>query len=598
MISLDFKAPETIAVNILKGDFQRDLEKIKNIPGREWNKLEKKWEFPWYQLGDLLQVFPDAILKSPVLQSLKQKLSESFVPWNSLAPHVIPIEFTRFPKTYQERYIRINKSKNRLLCAFEQGCGKTYTSLERVKFLGYQRLLIVCPKVVCSNWRAEVRSVLGQEAIIYQGAKRNKVWNEMQTTDRPVIATYESVHEVAEMIEECDIGKFDQILLDEAHLISNPESKRFKQVVHAVRLNKGAGIQCLTGTPMQHRIKDIWAIIHMLNPLLAGGYEAFQKRFMMPVKWMSRPFPLKDEHGKPKLDEKGKPVVVMRQIEVAWRPFNLHKLEPIMNAISYRVKREDVTTFEDAMETVTVELTPRQRRMYERLRDALIVELKDKTISLRHVPVRLLRLLQAAEGLFNFDSEDEESGKLDYIKHALDNATGKVIVWSRFKPITELLGRLYKDRCVVYNGSRSDAYKQFAKWSFNGLDSPEDEPEYRKLQARFGGGDPGWAQFFFGTVDMRSSLGMNLHTDCSMQIFSSFSWMGAANMQAADRLRRIGQLAARVRTIFLVGEDTFELRALNVVMRNFQDTLKALDGTERMSFKQISQIIELLRAAM
>lgn len=601
MITVEFVAPDKLAVRIVKGSgFTEDLERVKAIPGRKWNKTGSYWELDWFQLTDLCFAFRDnqMLLKDQVTKDLRVRMDEALYPWRKLPAEFTEIPFSKFPKPYQERYVRMTAKRNRTLCAFEQGCGKTFTALERAKFLGCVRLLIVCPKVVCANWRTEVRAVLGRESVIFQGtkAKRAKQLDAITGGASVVICTYETAAELQAHIFPSQIPSFDQIIIDEAHLISNPDSKRFKDVVSLVRTNKRAGVQCLSGTPMQHRIKDIWALFHVLNPLLVGGYDAFKARHMKPIRKKTIEYMVKDKKGKPVLDENGKPIIRELEKEVAWRTINLHLIDQLMESCAYRVKREDVVDFDDAVEIVTVELTRRQRSLYEKLAYELALEYDKKVLNLRDGPVRMLRLLQAAEGVFNFDANDLESGKLEYIRHVLDNTNDKVIVWSRFKPITEILGRLYADRCVVYNGDRSDNYKQFAKWSFNGLDSPADAVEYEKMRKRYGTAfGAGEAQFFFGTIDMRSSLGMNLHADCSRQIFSSFSWMPAANAQAADRLRRIGQQADRVRTEFLVGEDTFESFALLTIMRNFKDIVEALDGKAGVSWRENQRILGKLK---
>lgn len=594
-ITLDLQ-DRSLLLQILRGDsWSTDLEKLKAIDGRKWSG--KFWELPWFQLRDVLETWPASqiIFKTPRLQVLKDSLTEFEKPWNSLAPYLGPLATGVPLRTYQEKYVRINHGRHRLLCAWEMGVGKTLASLERAKALGVQRLLIVCPKVVKENWRSEARRVLG-ECQIYHGTpaqRRKKVPN----LGDLVITTYEMAAELATLVESGQVLQFDQIIIDEVHLIKDPTKLRFKNLEKLVRLQKNAGIQCLSGTPIQHRLRDLWAPLHLLNPLLVGGYAAFADKFTYPVKWNTVKYTPKTKSGRPALDENGKPLVIVTRKPCAWKTKNLGELQKLLDALSYRVTREHITTFEDSVETTIVELTDRQRFMYDQIRDNILIELQDRSLSLRHVPVRLLRLLQAAEGLFNFQL-DNESGKLEYIRHVLDNTDDKVVIWSRFRPITDILGQLYPDQAVIFNGTRSDGYKKLAKWAFNGCD-PQDLDEFERLAAKYptpgGVYRPGSAQFFVGTIDIRSSLGMNLHSDCSRQIFSSFSWLGAANAQAADRLRRVGQKADRVRTEFLLGEDTFEFNALNTVMQNFQDMSAILDGRETLSYKQMQTIITDLR---
>lgn len=210
----------------------------------------------------------------------------------------------------------------------------------------------------------------------------------------------------------------------------------------------------------------------------------------------------------------------------------------------------------------------------------------------------MLRLLQASEGLFNFEPNNMESGKLDYLCEVLSKTNKKVIVWSRFQEITNILGEKFKDKGVVYNGGKSKKYKTLAKWAFNGLSDPADLAYYKELQKSVRGFnfEPGEAQFFFGVIDLRSAAGMDLHEFCSWQIFSSFSFMNAANMQAADRLRRLGQKEDEVRSDFLVGEHTIESKALSTIFHKYQNIQHILDGKESLGYKQSTELISILKS--
>jgi hypothetical protein len=597
------KLSETLTLKILKGgNWDYDLERIKSIHNRKFNSNTKLWEVPWGQLGDIFLKFqPHEILwHNPEIELLKTAWQSSMVKIEESEPETREHQFSKTPRDYQERYVRINRRYTRLLCAMEQGVGKTFSSLERIKLLGYKRVLVICPKVVCTNWRTEMRAILGgSTSIIYQGTKSKRLKQLKQIQDAPeanVIATYETVSEIGQAIKDGIIETFDQVIIDEAHLASNFETGRFKDINEITNvICRHAGVQALTGTPMQHRIRDIWGILYLLNPLYAGSRDAFLLKYEMVTRTIKKRVPLK-RNGRQIFDAEGKPKWLDLVIPVAWKPINMDLLREYLGCIMFRVTRAVATDFLETMETVTVDLTPSQRRMYVSIRDDILVELEQRILDLKNAPVRMLRLLQAAEGLFNFEFEKQDSCKLDYIIHELDNSEEKIIVWSKFEPITRILGEKYKDCGVIYSGKQSDKKKILAKWAFNGVDSPEDHEEYEKLRKGVDWPfEPGGAKFFFGTIDMRSSLGMNLHRECRRQIFSSFSWQGVANAQAADRLRRIGQEAEEVLTQFLVADGTFEQRALELVLSNYNNTIKALDGSEGLSYKQIDQIIELLR---
>lgn len=593
-ISLDLRE-KLIQIKILGGpDWGQELAKVKDLPERKWNPKTKLWEVPWYGINEILERFQNVVFRSDELKNLSR--SQDLTAWESLSPvsGSLDLNPAYILKPFQERYVRINPSKTKILLACEQGTGKCLMSLERAKLWGFKRLLIVGPKVVKENWKTEVRKVTGHEALIYHGTKkqRAKLQEELPRAG-VVIATYETA---AEVLAATEIP-FDQLILDECHLFSSPKSKRFKEIQALAEFHRGKPIQALSGTPIQHKLQDLWAVFHILDPILAGTYRGFEQKFCHPTRFIIKKFIQKDKDGNPEKDDYGQPVIYERKIPTAWKTKDEEGLQTLLRSNCYRVTRQNITDFRDNVETITVELTDAQRRLYEAIRTQILIEIEERTLNLKDAPVRLLRLLQAAEGVFNFDSKKRDSGKLEYIQHELDNTDEKIIVWSRFKPITKILGELYKDRAVIYNGDQTDNYKTLAKWAFDGTTDRQDLEKYNQLlkTTKDFALAPGEAQFFFGTIDMRSSLGMNLHHDCHKQIFSSFSWLSTANLQAADRLRRIGQTAAEVYTQFLVAEDTFESKALNLVLSNYQNTLKVLDGADGLAFNQISTILRILK---
>jgi hypothetical protein len=87
-------------------------------------------------------------------------------------------------------------------------------------------------------------------------------------------------------------------VLDEAQVIKNPKAKLTRVVK---RLRARARI-CLTGTPVENHLDDLWSIMDFLNPGLLGGHEHFREwcRTMLkgedrlaPLRRLVRPFILR-----------------------------------------------------------------------------------------------------------------------------------------------------------------------------------------------------------------------------------------------------------------------------------------------------------------
>jgi SNF2 family DNA or RNA helicase len=73
--------------------------------------------------------------------------------------------------------------------------------------------------------------------------------------------------------------KFSYIVLDEAQVIKNPHSKTYKTLMGLSAENR----LILTGTPIENSLSALWAQMNFLNHGLLGGYEFFNREYIIPV---------------------------------------------------------------------------------------------------------------------------------------------------------------------------------------------------------------------------------------------------------------------------------------------------------------------------
>lgn len=595
MISLDYglsadpAAGNVFRLKIVRGtdESHEDRDRARSINGRVPRYVphpEKPidilthWEIPAIQVAEICNAWkPHEMLITPEAQEQVDRFHSLSIPLDTLDE--IPeeeITWERSPLPHQRRYICINRSKTKLMCSWKLGLGKTFGALKRANVMGFNRLVIVCPNKTMTNWITECRETFGDQyrVIKYHGsiAQRAKLKPDLASANI-IVTSFEMVHEINE-------ESYDQIIIDEAHLISRMTARRTQSCETLVRRNYEAGLQLLTGTPIMHKIPDLWTLVYLLCPELAGTQTAWTDRYVKDGKMIQKKMP----NGK-----------------IGWFPanqtiINADELKSRVAPLLVRVGYEGITKFKDQQEIITVDMTERQRRLYDRIRKDILLELDNRTLSLQSALVRMLRLLQAAEGAFNIDEKWKDSGKFDYICQELDNSDDKVVVWSRFQPITNRLYEKYKDRAVLFNGSVSQKRQDLGVWSFQGVTNEFDREtfeKYRKSDKEWTL-EPGEAQFFFGVIDPRSSLGINLHA-CSRQIFSSFHWNGNAMMQAKGRLTRYGQQATEVHTDYVVAVDTFEKQALSLILKNYQQTLEVLDGQRDRTHQKMSELLNILR---
>jgi SNF2 family DNA or RNA helicase len=79
--------------------------------------------------------------------------------------------------------------------------------------------------------------------------------------------------------EELSNVRWSSVCLDEAQNIKNADTKQSQ----AVRNLQGTHHIALTGTPMENRLSELWAIFDFINPGYLGSLGAFHKQFVLPI---------------------------------------------------------------------------------------------------------------------------------------------------------------------------------------------------------------------------------------------------------------------------------------------------------------------------
>ncbi len=118
---------------------------------------------------------------------------------------------------------------------------------------------------------------------IHHGDKRSKGTDFAKTIHHKnlILTSYALLYRDSKTLEKID---WQGIVLDEAQNIKNPQSKQ----AQAVRQLKAGFRIALTGTPVENRLSELWAILDFLNPNFLGTQAFFQKRFATPNRKIRR----------------------------------------------------------------------------------------------------------------------------------------------------------------------------------------------------------------------------------------------------------------------------------------------------------------------
>ncbi|MYA36319.1 MAG: DEAD/DEAH box helicase [Gammaproteobacteria bacterium] len=186
---------------------------------------------------------------------------------------------------------------NGLLIADEVGLGKTieagliWTEL-RSRF-NLKRLLILCPAALREKWRDELVNKIGLSPIICDAKETLRILKDDQAHARgfSIISSTQGLRpprgwedaedktsnaaELARFLQamESEERIVDLLVIDEAHHMRNPEA----QTNHLGQLMRGVSeyLVLLTATPIHNYNRDLFSLLHLLDPDTFGRHEDF-----------------------------------------------------------------------------------------------------------------------------------------------------------------------------------------------------------------------------------------------------------------------------------------------------------------------------------
>ena len=171
------------------------------------------------------------------------------------------------------------------ILADDMGLGKTLQTLSHIQVhiekekkvkreepLG--PCLIVAPTSVVSNWIKEAAHFTPNLNITeYYGLNRKSI--NIKKYD-VVVTSYGVLRQDAEMFAQSNLHF---IILDEAQAIKNPSSKTATAAKEIPAMHK----LCLTGTPIENHLGELWSMFDFLMPGFLGSARRFNKNFRKPI---------------------------------------------------------------------------------------------------------------------------------------------------------------------------------------------------------------------------------------------------------------------------------------------------------------------------
>lgn len=317
------------------------------------------------------------------------------------------------------------------ILADDMGLGKTVQTLAHFQYEKEQgRLkkasLIIVPTSLVGNWYEEAsRFTPDLKVLVFHGATRHN--DDFDQFDL-VISTYGLIQRDKTRFLKY---AFYYLILDEAQSIKNARAKT-TQIIQQLQ---GEHRLCLSGTPLENHLGELWSLFHFLMPGLLGDAKQFRQYFRIPIE---------------KFADRDRREILTRRVQ----PFLLRRTKAEV------VKELPVKTEMTRMIT----LTGPQRDLYEgirlsmekRVRDAIAasglgrshIVFLDALLKLRQVccDPRLIALPEA-------EMAYETSAKLDVLMELIDSLMvegRRVLVFSQFTTMLSLIETALNERQYQY----------------------------------------------------------------------------------------------------------------------------------------------------
>ena len=441
--------------------------------------------------------------------------------------------------------------------ADDMGLGKTLQTLAHLlmeKQAGRldQPALAVMPTSLIPNWVDEARHFTPQlKVLALYGANRHTDFKHLKDYDL-ILTTYALLPRDVETLSK---QLFHVLVLDEAQYIKNPTSKAAQA---ARRLNARQRL-CLSGTPLENHLGELWSLFHFLMPGWLGDVKQFSSNYRTPIERLG------DETRLQHLNARIKPFLLRRTKEQV-----ATELPPKTEIIHW------------------VELNDAQRDVYETMRLAMDKKVRDEIttkgvarsqiiilealLKLRQVCCDL-RLVKSAPASGRHSSSAKLESLMDMLEELLAE-NRKILLFSQFTSMLGLIEAELAQRGIEYallTGQTKDRRTPVQ-------DFQSGKRSIFLISLKAGG------------------TGLNL-TAADTVIHYDPWWNPAAENQATDRAYRIGQ-EKPVFVYKMIARGTVEEKIQHLQQEKSALASGVLDGRKTGDWKLQDDDIEALFAPL
>ena len=468
-------------------------------------------------------------------------------------------------KPQQEQAIKFLTTRKKGILALQMGSGKSISAIVSAIEDKYEKILVICPASVKFHWQREIKIFENEENItIVEGSTwkearftvinydildnfyeipteivKRKVRNvdnngkiTYKTVEKEVVSKKNAVISEAMANSQLFQSKFDLIIIDEAHKLSNANSGRYKIITDLIQRSNPKGVYELTGTMITNNPMNLYNILKIIDADITKDWQSYVKNYcdgkQIYVKgerdgftnaflkkkgktsWYDLTYDEKTELNE-FLDKNCKKIWLTNGAS------NLDELKERIKHLYLRDLNEDIyKNFKKETKVISYTLSNDEKIEYDNVWEEYINSLDEDERDLN----KILDNKKLIEGsvLRQATSQMMIPHTIQLVENILKNSDDKVIIFCAFDKEIYDLKEHFQDACVVHNGKLTTKAKEKA------IDTFKNDDKCRILLGNL----------------VSTSVGLNLIV-ANHVIFNSVSWLPAENQQAEYRILRIGQ---------------------------------------------------------
>ena len=466
----------------------------------------------------------------------------------------------RTVKEQQKEAVKFLLTRKKAILSLSMGMGKTMSAILAALEGDFKHVLIISPSSVKKTWENELKLFVDENDItIVQGSK----WKDAKFTiinydildnfykiptqtikkkelnvddngnvvheykEKEIVSRSKKIIDEAMADSQLFQAKYDLIIIDEAHRLSNNSSGRFKIMSDLVKRSCPKGIFELTGTMITNSSKNLYNLLKIINLPITKDWQYYMTRYCgakffykknernahtaMFCKSVS-----KKEWKELTYDEKTRLNELLekrcKKICIPGEDTNMEELQEIIKPYYLKRDKDEIPNMvKKTVKYIHYEMTPEEKESYDNLWDEYISLKEEKEKAEKYKKLEETNLMRQ----WLADKMIPRTIKL--AKNCIDLGR-KIVIFCAYDNEIDKFRDEFKDICVYHNGKLTEKKKNEAVERFQTDDS---------------------IKVFIGNI-ISAGVGLTL-TQATVAIFNNFSFVPADNLQCEDRIHRIGQ---------------------------------------------------------